>query len=127
MNKDHEMMTDKELDTLLAHASRPELPAGARQRLLDRVGAEGMPAASNVIPFRRPVQTPAAAPVRSRLGWLASLPLAASLALGIYLGAGGTFAGLLPTTAYDIIAGGSADDSITGIEDVESYTEDDLS
>ena len=125
MSNDHDSMTDRELDALLAHATVPVLPEGARQRLLDRAGRGGDAAASNVIPFRRPVSAPVHAP--SRLGWLAGLPLAASLALGIYLGAGGTFDGLLPATAYDIIAGGSTDDTITGIEDVESYTEDSLS
>ncbi|MBL8791434.1 MAG: hypothetical protein JNM45_13145 [Rhizobiales bacterium] len=58
-----------------------------------------------------------------RLGWLAGLPLAASLALGIYLGAGGTFDGLLSTSAYELIAGNTSDNILTGIEDVESFTE----
>lgn len=121
MTQDDGLMTDKELDALLAHASMPPLPAGARERVMERVAREA--AAPNVIVFprRAPVPQPA------RLGWLAGLPLAASLALGIYLGSGGTFGNVLPSTAYEILAGGSSDDSITGIEDIESYTEDDLS
>ena len=123
MQRDHEPMTDKELDVLLSHASVPPLPQRAREKLMQRIAEEDAahaPATATVIPFRR------ARPQASRLGWLAGLPLAASLALGIYLGSGGTFDNYLPTTAYDLLAGNS-DDTITGIEDVESFTEDDLS
>lgn len=123
MTKSQELMTDQELDGLLAHATAPPLPLGARERLLARMAEEptapAMP--GNVVALRRPV------PARSRLGWLAGLPLAASLALGLYLGSGGTFDSYLPAAAYDVLAGATAEDVTTGIEDMESFTEDDLS
>ena len=75
MNKEPELMTDTELDALLAHASAPPLPLGAKQRLMAKLShVEGAGAAhSTVVPLRRPEK------VASRLGWLAGLPLAASL------------------------------------------------
>jgi hypothetical protein len=112
-------MSDVELDALLAHASEPRLPAGANERLLARLA--GQKAHENVVSFRR------AEPQQSRLGWLASLPLAASLALGIYLGSAGSLESLVPTAAYELLVGVNIDDPVTGIEDVESLTEDDVS
>ena len=121
MNRNHEPMTDRELDLLLVHATVPSLPEGARDRLMQRLAGEASsPPANTVVPFRRAAAAP------SRIGWLAGLPLAASLALGIYLGSGGTLESYLPSTAYDMLAGNS-DDAVTGIEDVESFNEDDLS
>ncbi len=123
MTRAPEQMTDHELDTLLAHASQPPLPLGARERLLARMAAAAAdaPVGANVVPLRR------AAPAGSRLGWLAGLPVAASLALGIYLGSGGGLDAYLPSVAYGALADVSASDTLTGIEDMESFTEDDLS
>lgn len=126
MSKEPEMMpetmTDTELDALLAHASAPPLPLGAKQRLMAKLPhVDGVGAApTNVVPLRRPQ------PKGSRLGWLAGLPLAASLALGIYLGSADSLDSYLPNAAYELIAGSSGDEPLTGIEDVESFTEDDL-
>ena len=61
----------REIDQLLDRATIPEIAPGFEGRLLAR-------AASNVVPFARPA-----------LRWTMALPLAASLALGIYLGAAG--------------------------------------
>lgn len=122
MTHDNDLMTDKELDSLLAHASTPPAPLGARQRLLAKAALEqGGAMVSNVVPLRRVEQG------RSRLGWLAGLPLAASLAFGIYLGSAGGLESLLPTATYNLLAGTTDDEPLTGIEDVESFTEDDLS
>ncbi|MFT3672659.1 hypothetical protein [Aestuariivirga sp.] len=126
MTDDRNLMSDRELDQLLAHASAPPLPDAARGRLLQRLAEEeAKRPSSNVVSLtearaRRAAQQ---APSSGRLGWLAGLPLAASLALGIYLGAGGTFDGYLTTSAYDLIAGNTSDTTLTGIEDMESYTE----
>ncbi len=126
MSNDRDTMTDQELDQLLAHASAPPLPDAARTRLLQRLAAgESQKPGSNVISFSdaRARRASPRAQSQARLGWLAGLPLAASLALGIYLGAGGTFDGLLTTSAYDLIAGNTTDNILTGIEDMESFTE----
>jgi hypothetical protein len=122
MNKEPELMTDTELDALLAHASAPPLPLGAKQRLMAKLShVEGAGAAhSTVVPLRRPEK------VASRLGWLAGLPLAASLALGIYLGSGDNLETYLPPAAYELLAGANADEPLTGIEDVEGFSEDDI-
>lgn len=123
MTRQPDLMTDAELDTLLAHASAPPLPLGARERLLARVAAETVPhaGAANVVPLRQPARP------RSRIGWLAGLPLAASLALGIYLGNAGGLDAYLPATANEMLVGVSTDDAVSGIEDIESFSEDDLS
>ena len=119
MTHDDELMSDRDLDILLSHASTPGLPLGAKARLLAKL--EEQKAMSNVVPLRE-VETQ-----RSRLGWLAGLPLAASLAFGIYLGSAGSLESILPTAAYELIAGVNIDAPVTGIEDVESLSEDDLS
>lgn len=128
MSNDRDLMSDHELDQLLAHASTPPVADGARGRLLQRIAAEGRdeppsPASSNVISLSEARARRSKPAPQPRLGWLAGLPLAASLALGIYLGAGGTFDGLLSTSAYELIAGNTSDNILTGIEDVESFTE----
>jgi hypothetical protein len=123
MTRQPDLMTDAELDALLAHASAPPLPLGARERLLARVAAETEPrsGATNVVPLRRHARP------HPRIGWLAGLPLAASLALGIYLGNAGGLDAYLPGTAYEMLAGASTDDAVSGIEDIEGFSEDDLS
>lgn len=123
MTRQPDLMTDAELDTLLAHASAPPLPPGARERLLARVSAEPVarPVTAKVVPLRPPARP------QSRVGWLAGLPLAASLALGIYLGNAGGLDAYLPAAAYDLLAGASTDDAVSGIEDIEGLLEDDLS
>jgi hypothetical protein len=113
MAHDHIEMSDLELDALLAKASRPQLPLGAKGRLLtaiaqDKILAE---APSN----------------RSKLGWLAGLPLAASLAFGLYLGSAGVEGSVLPSFAQDLLAETVLDDTYSGIEDVEALTEESLS
>jgi hypothetical protein len=124
MSNDRDLMTDQELDQLLAHASAPPLADGARTRLLQRLAGEGQSAAAaHVISLSEARARRVRPQEQPRLGWLAGLPLAASLALGIYLGAGGTFDGYLATSAYDLIAGNTSDDVLTGIEDMESYAE----
>ncbi len=118
-------MTDAELDGLLSHASAPPLPLEAKVRLLARLEAadtEGPAATSaTIVQFRK------AEPQRSRLGWLAGLPLAASLAFGIYLGSAGQDTGLLPAAADDVLSWSTGDEPLTGIEEAESLAEEDLS
>jgi hypothetical protein len=72
------------LDSALSRASRPVAPAGAAERLAARVDD-----VSTVVPFARRPQAPHTrrAALPGRLA--AMVALAASLALGIYLGASG--------------------------------------
>ncbi len=112
-------MSDAELDMLLAAATRPALPDGALAMLNARIAQES--GAANVIALQRK-----APPQRSRLGWLAGLPLAASLALGLYLGADGAGDTLLPASLAETLVGVSSADPETGIEEAESWAEEDL-
>lgn len=81
------IVTDaRALDLALARASRPVAPAGAAERLLARTE----PVPPGIVPFARPSLTG----VRGRLTVLTAL--AASLALGLYLGASGQVDGLTP-------------------------------
>ncbi len=112
-------MNDDELDRLLAAASRPALPVGALARLNARLAQES--GAGNVIALQR--KAPAQ---RRRLGWLAGLPLAASLALGLYLGSAGGGSSLLPAAFTETLVGVSSAGPETGIEEAESWAEEDL-
>ncbi len=114
-------MTDHELDRLLAAASKPELPAGALVRLNARIAAEE--GTSNVVTLQP--RNAKAAELRSRLGWLAGLPLAASLVLGIYLGNSDTAPSFLTDTAYELLSGVDLDDTTSGIEDALNAAEED--
>lgn len=109
---DVNLMSDDDLDRLLGLASPPPVGLGAKQRLMQKVQATAI---------RPPEQA------RSRLGWLAGIPLAASLALGIYLGNAGTDSSLLPQFASDILADTALDETLSGIEDVVAYSEDSTS
>jgi hypothetical protein len=108
------------IDRILAMASQPAVPDGAVARLLD--GIAGQPEAQ-VIPFR-----PA---VRRRTGisrYGAAIPLAASLALGIYLGAQGSLDFMLPAS---ITGGGVASieyatDDLGGVGEADAYAEENL-
>lgn len=78
-------MSDTELDQLLLHASNPLPSSDFETRLLKKLGAENV--SSNIIAFPHTRKTPL---------WLTAVPLAASLVLGIWLGANGTASDYLP-------------------------------
>lgn len=85
---------EDELRRILSLASGPKPPAEAMARLMARVAVE--PQQGKVVAFP---------PARRRGGWaLAALPLAASLLLGVYLGARGQLDFMLPNA----ITGGVA-------------------
>jgi hypothetical protein len=91
---------EQELRRILSLASSPQPPPEAMARLLTRLAAE--PQAARVVAFP---------PRPRRMGWsLAALPLAASLLMGVYLGAKGQLDFMLPAA----ITGGVAlgDDAI---------------
>lgn len=97
------------IDRLLDFAEAPALAAGLESRLMASIARPAVPA-------------------RFSLGWSASLPLAASLALGIYLGAMGSLDSLLPSVVTGDIAGLGEDDSdISGATEATDYSEDQLS
>jgi hypothetical protein len=85
-------MNDKDLDLLLNYASAPGETEPGMKALLARIN--------------HPVVQPRKKPAY----WLSALPLAASLALGLYLGAAG----------IDLLDSGDRD-LVSGIEDAESF------
>ncbi len=112
----------REIDAVLSLASSPGLPEGAPGRLMARIAKE--PQENTVVAFapRR------AAPARSPLRYAAALPLAASLALGIYLGAKGTLDFMLPSAITgDVALIEDAPDDLGGVGEADAYAEENLS
>jgi hypothetical protein len=106
---------EREIDRVLGLASSPRLPEGAAARLMARIVEE--PQGARVI---------ALAPRRSPLRYAAALPLAASLALGVYLGAQGSLDFMFPTA----ITGAQAEevmDELGGVGEAEDYAEENFS
>jgi hypothetical protein len=77
-------MNDKQLDQLLQQATKPDLPVGFEARMLQRM-QQRAGTSDNVIAFP---QRKNAAPQTSIKAnpWLISMPLAASLLIGLSLG-----------------------------------------
>lgn len=106
------------IDAMLEAATKPELPAGAEERLLARLQPEGRVV---TLPSRKASPGPV-------LRWSAALPLAASLALGIYLGAMGTLDDFLPGTVTGELAASDDDNAdLSGVSEAEDYAEEDVS
>lgn len=109
-------MTD--IDAVLGLATAPEVPAGAMDRLMARIAEE--PQDLKVVAF-----TPRLQQSRSIWRLAAAVPLAASLALGVYLGAQGKMDVLMPNA----ITGGVALnddvqlDDLGGVGDAEAYAQ----
>jgi hypothetical protein len=118
MKMDKDEMTDRELDQLLKAVRQPGLPKGFADRLQAKLDA---PASAQIIGF--PKRTEAA---KTRL-WLSALPLAASLAIGLYWGAVGTLPESLSNLTNTVLA--SNDDATwsIGIEDTELFLNGELS
>jgi hypothetical protein len=119
-------MSDQDLNQLLARASTPVVPRGAEDRLMDRLIVQQKPQAAvgNVVAFtpRSKPGAPGASEPRSAIAWLAGLPLAASLAFGLWLGAAGVGTGLLPESLGGALA--AAEDSMfSGVDDAELLSE----
>ena len=120
MNHSPKQTAETEIDRVLSLASVPELPVGAVDRLMARLDE---PMADNILLFRPPSM-----PRSPVLRYATALPLAASLALGIYLGAMGTLDFALPSAVTGDVA--SSDDNIDdfgGVGEAEQYAEDNLS
>ncbi len=110
-----------EVDTVLQLASDPAMPAGAMERLMARVAVEPQDARVIAMPQRAPVR-------RSPLRYAAAFPLAASLALGVYLGAQGTMDSLLPSVITgDTAQYEDAPDELGGVGEADAFAEESLS
>ncbi len=101
---------------LMQRASQPSVPVGAEGRVMAAIAATGKP--SNVVQF---------APHRTVNRWAVGLPLAASLLLGIFLGAKGTLDNYLPDSVIgSTLAGASDSDLSSGLDDIENYSDGEL-
>jgi hypothetical protein len=112
---------ERDTEKLLRLASDPAVPEGAMARLMARIAEEPQQARVIALPQRAAVR-------RSPLRYAAALPLAASLALGVYLGAQGALDFMLPTA----ITGGvalieEAPDELGGVGEADAYAEESLS
>lgn len=107
MEQDNNRSEDREIRAVLARTSQPGLPAGAADRLMARLAAE--PQEAKVIAFApRPRN-------RGRVWrFAAAVPLAASLALGIWLGANGKMDFMMPNA----VTGGVALNDDTPVDDL---------
>jgi hypothetical protein len=106
--------TDAELDVLLKSAKQPVLPEGFAARLEAKLQTATK---NNIIAFptrQKPVQSASS-------NWLSAIPLAASLAVGIYLGAMAELPNVF-SSFEDAVSAVSGDDELNvGIEDTESF------
>jgi hypothetical protein len=116
MEKFDENQMDEALDKLLKRASDPAIPEGAEARLMAAI--EVAEQQSNVVKFQP----------RPRIQrWAVGIPLAASLALGIYLGSKDTFDAYFPDSIVGETAADLSDSApSTGLDDAESYAEGEL-
>ena len=116
MERFDENQMDAALDRLLKRATDPAIPEGAEARLMTaiRVTEQYL----NVVQLQP----------RPRIQrWAVSLPLAASLVLGIYLGARGTLDNYMPDSIIGETLADTLDSEPTsGLDDAESYAEGDL-
>lgn len=108
---------EREAGRLLRLASDPALPEGATARLMARIAQERQVSNAVALP-----------PRRNALRYAAALPLAASLALGVYLGAQGTLDFMLPGA----ITGGVAQyddvpDDLGGVGEADAFAEESFS
>jgi hypothetical protein len=116
MERYDETRMDAALEKLLKRATDPVVPEGAEARLL--LALQSVEQQVNVVPFQP----------RGRMQrWTIGLPLAAALALGIYIGSKDTFDAYLPGAITDESSADLSDSMpSTGLDDAESYAEGDV-
>ena len=114
-NADNTQM-DAALEKLLKRATDPAIPEGAEARLMAAILAAAPQ--SNIVAF----------PTRPKFQrWAVGVPLAASLALGIYFGSRGTLDNYMPGSIVgETLADTSDPAPSSGLDDAESYAEGDL-
>lgn len=107
----------REIDLMLSSASAPEGEGRSMSCILQAIEAGD----SKVAAF------PAAGRAKPSISpWLTALPLAASLAIGFYLGARGTLDAVLPASIVgDVAAVGDDPSDLSGVSDVEELAGDD--
>ena len=113
-------MTGEELDAVLKSATQPPLPRGFAERLQAKLE---QPVASNVIAFPQRK----APPIKSAKVWLSAIPLAASLAIGLYLGSQGMMTNSFGDLGTSLVSDASDSQFDIGIEDTESFINGELS
>ena len=104
------------LDRLLQRATEPTVPQGAEERLMAVIRTtEQRP---DIVVFKSQI------PVNR---WTPGLPLAASLLLDIYLGSTGTLDNYLPESLTGAAVVGATDSDLsTGLDELESYSDGEL-
>lgn len=107
MEQDNNRSDEHEIEAVLSHASEPALPQGATDRLMARVASE--PQQAKIIAF-----SPRPRAARPFWRYVAAVPLAASLALGIWLGANGKMDFMMPNA----VTGGVALNDDTPVDDL---------
>ncbi len=107
---DDKLLSDEELDQVLAKASNPEPSAGFEQRMLSRVTRQ-QPAA-RALPEAR----------QGKL-WLIGLPLAASLLVGVWLGNTVMENNYFTISRNAMVSDNSDEASDTGFDDVAAFIE----
>jgi hypothetical protein len=116
-------ITDKELDKLLGVIEAVKLPDGFSDRLQSKlILSETKP--DNVIAFPQKNSVPI---MPQRRVWLSAVPLAASLALGVYIGAMGNLPESLSGLEGTLISEASETLLGTGFEDMISFVDGELS
>ena len=111
----------REIDAVLRLATVPGLPEGAAARLMARIAEE--PKDNKIIALQS-----RSTPRRGFWRMAAALPLAASLALGVYLGAQGTLDFMLPAAITgDVARNEEAPDDLGGVGEADAYAEENLS
>lgn len=108
-------LTDRELDVLLQSIKQPELPIGFAERLQAKFDVQPV---SNVVAF--PLK-PRTTVQPSKRTWLSAVPLAASLAIGVYMGAMAELPDMLSGLEDTVASLSGSPDLGIGIEDMESF------
>lgn len=103
------------IDNMLSRIASVDVPRDFDHRLMRRVSLE--PKRTSSVQKKSQSWSP------SR--WFVALPLAASLALGFYLGAEGVLDRILPTSVTGSVAAG--EDDLGGFDFLNDYSEDQLS
>jgi hypothetical protein len=112
MERNDETRMDAALEKLLKRATDPVVPEGAEARLM--LALQSVEQQVNVVPLQ---------PRPRMQRWTIGLPLAAALALGIYIGSKDTFDAYLPGATDESSADMSDSMPSTGLDDAESYAE----
>ncbi len=114
MTRTDEILTDEELDNLLKLASVPNIPLDFEQSLARRLAVES---GNNVVPFPQRVK-----PTQRHIWrWQMPAALAASLVLGIWLGAQGSVSSVLAGATETAMLGSANDFGPAGLDELNNF------